>query len=113
MPESCQQLLRESYFTSGCFGRLTPDPTRNYRAGLLDAPYAAYASVGLEYPAGHFDVIVVDGMARAMTAWVAARQDAGFARIDFWGLGPINPYEWCTSLFIRTLEALNRQGIGK
>ena len=27
--------------------------------------------------------------------------DAGFKRLDFWGLGPINPYEWCTSVFYR------------
>ena len=25
----------------------------------------------------------------------------GFRRIDFWGLGPINDSEWCTSLFYR------------
>jgi hypothetical protein len=25
----------------------------------------------------------------------------GFRRLDFWGLGPINSYEWCTSIFYR------------
>lgn len=30
----------------------------------------------------------------------------GFKRIDFYGLGPINPYEWCTSVFYRTDNCL-------
>jgi hypothetical protein len=25
----------------------------------------------------------------------------GFRRLDFWGLGPINNYQWCTSVFYR------------
>ena len=129
-------LLLSEYFPTGCFGVPTDDPTRNYRAGLLDAAYRGYAVTGLEYPRGHFDVIVIDGMARALTAWVAARQvadaglivfdnsdrheydaayrmlaDRGFARIDFWGLGPINPYEWCTSLFVRSLESLRLKAL--
>lgn len=135
VPDECDRVLREQYFRSGCFGTPSPDPTRNYRAGLLDGAYLAYGAVGLEYPVGHFDVIVVDGMARALTAWVAARQvapgglvvfdnadrddyakgydvllDQGFTRIDFWGLGPINPYEWCTSIFVRDLAALRGDG---
>lgn len=134
VPDECDALLRECWFPSGCFGIETEDPTRNYRAGLLDAAYGAYGAVGLGYPAGHFDVIVVDGMARALTAWVAARQvggaglvvfdnsdraeyangyefleKSGFARIDFWGLGPINPYEWCTSIFVRDLATLKQK----
>jgi len=28
-------------------------------------------------------------------------EGAGFRRIDFWGMGPINNYEWCTSVFYR------------
>lgn len=111
--------------------QLSKDPTRNYRAGLLDGPFHAYAAVLLEFPPGHFDVIVVDGMARVLTTWVAARQlgpegiiifdnsdreeyqpaydylkSQGFVRIDFWGLGPINRYEWCTSIFTRSLSSL-------
>lgn len=131
VPEEWDKILREEWFPSGCFGIESPDPTRNYRAGLLDGAFRAYGAAGLGYPAGHFDVIIVDGMARALTAWVAARQVApgglvvfdnadrdeyakgyevleasGFARIDFWGLGPINPYEWCTSIFVRDIVTL-------
>jgi predicted O-methyltransferase YrrM len=134
--DDLEDLLLAEYFPSGCFGSPTDDPTRNYRAGLLDAAYRAYAATALEYPQGHFDVIVVDGMARALTAWVAARQVAtgglvvfdnsdrheyaaaykmleanGFARLDYWGLGPINPYEWCTSIFVRSLDAFRTRAL--
>lgn len=33
-------------------------------------------------------------------------RSAGFKRLDFWGLGPINPYEWCTSVFYRERNCL-------
>lgn len=123
-------ILKE-YFSLGLSPRESNDPTRNYRAGLADYLFVSYASVALDYPQGHFDIIVVDGMARVMTAWAAVRQlapqgiivfdnsdreeyadayrflhESGFSRIDFNGLGPLNDYEWCTSLFIRSLESL-------
>lgn len=134
LTDESDQVLREEWFPSGCFGVESSDPTRNYRAGLLDGAYRAYGAVGLAYPVGHFDVIIVDGMARVLTAWVAARQIAagglvvfdnsdrdeyakgyevleasGLARIDFWGLGPINPYEWCTSIFVRDIATLKQK----
>ena len=30
----------------------------------------------------------------------------GFKRLDFWGMGPINPYSWCTSIFYRKENCL-------
>lgn len=30
----------------------------------------------------------------------------GFKRINFWGMGPINAYGWCTSIFYRELNCL-------
>jgi hypothetical protein len=113
-------------------------PTRGNLAhdmehGLLCKEFAAYAAEILNYPAGHFNVIVVDGMARALTAWLAARQlgedgvilfdnserwqynsayqllaDAGFARIDFWGVGPVQTFEWCTSLFVKNVNVFRQ-----
>ena len=96
--------------------------------GPTDRDYAAYLAALLEYPRGSFDIIVIDGVARNTGAAIAAevikpgglivfdnsdRPDyavgynllraAGFARIDFWGPGPINPYGWCTSLFVQNL----------
>jgi hypothetical protein len=111
--------------------KVSTDPTRNYRAGLLDNEFHSYASVLLDYPTGYFNIIVIDGMARVLTAWLASKQladdgiivfdnsdrdeysdayryleQAGFVRIDFSGLGPLNPYEWCTSIFVKSLQSL-------
>lgn len=111
--------------------KVSTDPTRNYRAGLLDSEFHSYASVLLDYPMGYFNIIVVDGMARVLTSWLASRQLAddgiivfdnsdrdeysdayrylekvGFVRIDFSGLGPLNTYEWCTSIFVKSLQSL-------
>lgn len=73
-----------------------------------------------------YDCIIIDGRNRILCAAHAIKQlkddgvivwdnsdrskykegydllvDAGFKRLDFWGLGPINSYEWCTSIFYR------------
>jgi len=107
--------------------------THDVLHGLLCREFTGYASEILNYPRGYFDLVVVDGMARVLTAWLAARQlgsngiilfdnserwqynagyqllvDAGFARLDFWGVGPVQSYEWCTSLFVRNLEILKQ-----
>ncbi len=104
-----------------------PEPERNirtYRSGQLNEAFQGYALKLLEYPSDTFDVVIVDGMARVMSTWAAIQhfsnggfivfdnsdrafyqrafdllQQAGYRRIDFWGMGPINPYEWCTSIF--------------
>lgn len=71
-----------------------------------------------------FDVVVIDGLYRAKAALVAlevvseagmiildnaewheqasaALREAGWTQINFSGLGPINPYAWTTSIFLR------------
>jgi predicted O-methyltransferase YrrM len=103
--------------------------TRPTNDGPSDRDYSAYLAALLEHPAGTFDVIVIDGVARNTGAAIAVdvvkpnglvvfdnsdRDDylvgyevlraAGFARLDFWGPGPINPYGWCTSIFARSLD---------
>ena len=30
--------------------------------------------------------------------------EAGFRRIDYYGPGPVNRQEWCTSLFVKSLD---------
>ncbi len=117
------------FFDSGIDEEPGPDPAQNLRAGRLSEPFSAFAATLLDYPEGYFDIVVVDGMARVLTAWLAARRvnpdgfivfdnsdrdfyqagddaltEAGFRRIDFWGPGPINPYGWCTSIFTKNLE---------
>lgn len=125
------EVLVREFYPLQLSAKESADPTRNYRAGLLDNEFHSYASVLLDYPTGYFDIIVVDGMARVLTAWLASRQladdgmivfdnsdraeysdayryleQAGFARIDFSGLGPLNTYEWCTSIFVKSLRPL-------
>lgn len=78
-------------------------------------------------------MIVLDGMARCFAAWLAPRhlkpdgfivfdnadrwhynqayrflRAAGFYRLDFYGPGPVNKIEWCTSIFTRNLNAFER-----
>jgi len=97
---------------------------RTYRSGQLNQAFEAYGLEILSHPRDTFDVVIVDGMARSLSTWSAIQhftsrgfivfdnsdrdfyapayqmlEDAGYRRLDFWGLGPINPYGWCTSVF--------------
>lgn len=101
------------------------------RRGLATEPFLSYIAELMTFPEGHFDVIIVDGMARSACARLAAQRvaeggfivfdnsdrreyddayahliDQGFGRIDYWGPGPINPYAWCTSVFTRSVKPL-------
>jgi len=101
--------------------------------GLLCREFAAYALEFTKHESRTFDVVVIDGMARVLCCWVVSRlikqsgiivfdnadrwhynpgfrilANAGFRRIDFYGTGPINAYEWCTSIFARDLERFAR-----
>lgn len=108
---------------------LSPVHEHNVMHGLVTEPFVAYATEIVEHPRESFDVVVVDGMARVLSAWLAARyvkpdgvivfdnadrwqynsgyrllSKMGFKRIDFYGPGPVNRLEWCTSLFVRDLN---------
>ena len=52
---------------------LSGDFDRDVADGLVWAPFTAYLAELAAYPAGWFDVVVVDGMARAPAAWMAAQ----------------------------------------
>jgi hypothetical protein len=96
-----------------------------YAHVALDAD-GAYASTAVRQ-AEKFDVIVIDGRDRVnctKASLAALKPDGsivfdnsdrsdyesgyahlqanGFRRLDFWGMGPINSYGWCTSVFYRT-----------
>lgn len=140
-PHLCKLISAESEENRAHYGQLEefyevhvrPELPRehecSWKTGGLDRPFHSYAAEILNYPIGFFDVIVVDGRARVLCAWLASRQvaaegvivfdnsdrtiyakgcdlltDAGFGRIDFWGPGPLNAYEWCTSIFTRDLS---------
>ncbi len=95
----------------------------------LDSP-DPYAACVARFPGG-FEVVVIDGRERVACARYAPialthdgviiwdnsdREDyqpgfehlrtTGFRRLDFWGLGPINTYGWCTSVFYRADNVL-------
>lgn len=102
--------------------------------GLNNVDFLGYASEIYEKPHGYFDIIVVDGMARALSAFLAAEMikedgiiildnsdrwhynttqeyliNEGFGRIDFWGPGHENAYAWCTSFFSRSFKIKNQK----
>ena len=101
--------------------------------GLINDEFAGYASTIFMYPRGHFDIIVLDGMARSLTGVMAVEQakedsiiildnsdrwhynplqkyliDKGYKRIDFWGPG-FNTYGWCTSIFAKNFNFSNNR----
>lgn len=107
---------------------LSPDDAHNLMHGLTNDDFLAYATEITRHDP--FDVVVVDGMARCLTAFLAPRclrpggfilfdnsdrwqynwafrhlREAGFYRLDFCGPGPVNRIEWCTSIFARDLTA--------
>jgi hypothetical protein len=128
-PDNAHQPVLDEFF-----GKKFDLPTthvENLHDGVMSREFSAYAAEILNYPQGYFDLVVVDGMARVLTAWMAARQlgprgtvlfdntnrwqynaayqlltEGGFAKIDFWGVGPIDAREWCTSIFTRDLDLL-------
>jgi len=122
----------EPFFAANPELPLSPDRAHNIMHGLLCREFVAYAAELIRFPPGTFDVIVVDGMARSLTAWLAGQYvkpggfvlfdnsdrwqyNAGFRalaaqsfrRIDYYGPGPVNVIEWCTSIFAKSLEAFH------
>jgi hypothetical protein len=106
--------------------RLKPGLPSNVTALLRPVRSPEYVTAAGEAPAP-IDILVIDGRRRVECAehalarlsatgcvvWDNSERDryapgfqllreAGFTgRLDFWGMGPINIYEWCTSVFYR------------
>ena len=93
--------------------------------------FQEYASQINNFPDKFFDVVIIDGKARKFSTFSSiskVKEDGiiildnsdraqyrpifdflnnnGWYKIDFWGEGLINDYNWCTSLFIKDLNAL-------
>jgi hypothetical protein len=110
------------------------DRDHDVRHGLINNEFAGYASTIFNYPKGYFDVIVVDGMARALSGVLAVERarddtliildnsdrwqynnlqqyliDKGYKRIDFWGPGWNNYHAWCTSIFCKDFNFKNNR----
>jgi hypothetical protein len=131
MNEACseaRQAAVEGFFANPPSLPLLAQYERNIQHGLLCREFVAYATEITAFEPASLDVIVVDGMARALTAWLAVQyikpqgiivfdnsdrchynsayrllREAGFHRIDYYGPGPVNAIEWCTSLFVKDL----------
>ncbi len=119
LPESLRRFARERPWLAD------PERTeRSWRSGQLNQPFETYALKVLEHAPGSFDIVIVDGMARVLSTWAAIRsfpkdgfivfdnadrdfykpaydmlEEAGYRRLAFWGIGPINTYEWCTAVY--------------
>ena len=132
MNENCsaeRQALVAEFFANPPELPISPRIEHNILHGLLSREFTAYATEIGAFEKQSFDVIMIDGMARTLTAWLAAQyvkpdgmivfdnsdrwqynggfqilNAAGFRRIDYYGPGPVNPQEWCTSLFVKDLD---------
>jgi hypothetical protein len=110
-------------------------PPHDVDSGLLCREFVAYATEIGRHGKGHFDVVVIDGMARGLSTWMAVNyikdngfiifdnsdrwqyncafkilSEFGFKRIDFHGLGPGRAIEWCTTVFLRNLDSVPLAG---
>lgn len=102
------------------------DYDHDYRHGLINNEFGGYATEIFRYQPSSFDVIIIDGMARALCTTMAVEskrlkdtgiiildnsdrwqynpiqeylKDQGYGRIDFWGPGWNNHNAWCTSFY--------------
>jgi len=123
--------ILQPFFEAGLDKILIKNVARSWRAGLRTHEFKSYAAELLNYPKNHFDFIVIDGMARVLCAWIAAKvikedgiiimddternmyqlayeylAGCGFKRIDFIGIKPIVPHKSCTSIFLKKLTML-------
>jgi len=100
--------------------------------GLANHEYAGYASQIFYKEKGFYNIVVIDGMARALCAYLAVQQlnddayiildnsdrwqynnihkfliENGYGRLDFWGPGNQALNAWCTSIFSKKFPFKN------
>jgi hypothetical protein len=113
------------------FNKLKPDIPENVEYTHIDLSSPANYETAALKNGNKFDVIVIDGRNRVNCARSSLVQlkdngvviwdnsdrkeyekgyqfllDNGFRRLDFTGMGPINGYAWCTSVFYRAENCL-------
>lgn len=107
----------------------TQNHAKDIEHGFNCLDFIAYAAEIAKFPPYTFDIVVVDGMARSLSAWMAlhllrpdgfivfdnaerwqynpafdALSKAGFCRLDFHGPVPFDIYQSCTSIFTKSLD---------
>jgi len=110
----------------------TDDINHDLQHGLINNEFAGYASLVYQEPTGHYDIVAIDGMARALCAYLAVEKlsddgiiildnsdrwhynnilrhlnNKGYGRIDFWGPGHNTYKAWCTSFFSKKFPLKN------
>jgi hypothetical protein len=112
----------------------------DFRHGLISNEFGGYASKIFEAPAKHYDLVVIDGMARALCAVMTVESyrlkdngiiildnsdrwqynpiqeylnKNGFGRIDFYGPGWNNHAGWCTSFYSQSFPINNNSVMRK
>jgi predicted O-methyltransferase YrrM len=110
-------------------GKFSDYPNITYKYHSIETD--GYVNEILQYT-DEFDIIIIDGRERvkcALNSLKALKKDGviiwdnsdretynegyeflinnGFKRLDFWGLGPIMTFEWCTSVFYREDNCLD------
>jgi len=101
----------------------------NITQDIISKGFEEYADTIRKFNKEHFDIIVIDGVARILCTWMALKyiksdglivfdnadrfqyntafkilNNNGFKRIDFYGISPMNTYESCTAIFARDLS---------
>jgi hypothetical protein len=112
----------------------TSDKNHDLQHGLINMDFAGYASQIYHKEKGYYDVVVIDGMARSLCAYLTIEMikddfiiildnidrcqynyiqklliENGFGRIDFYGPGFQNHHAWCTSFYSRNFKIKNNK----
>jgi predicted O-methyltransferase YrrM len=112
------------------------DYDHDLRHGLVNFEFGGYTSRIYQAPTNYYDMVVIDGMARALCTVMTIESnrlkddgiiildnsdrwqynplqqylaDNKFGRIDFWGPGWNNYHAWCTSFYSRKFPINNNR----
>lgn len=112
------------------------DYQHDLKHGLVNDEFAGYASIIYQAYPNFYDMIVIDGMARALCTVMAVESgrlkddgiiildnsdrwqynsiqqylhDKGYGRLDFWGPGWNNYNSWCTSFYSKNFKLNNNR----
>lgn len=124
------------YFVENFIQIRTNDYDHDLRHGLVCDSFGGYASMIFQSQPNFYDMVVIDGMARALCTYLTVESgnlkddgiiildnsdrwqynpiqtylhDKGYGRIDFWGPGWNNYNAWCTSFYSKKFPINNNR----